>query len=76
MPPSQYRVLFFTAKEWVQLEAEAILTGQSPREFLAAREDDEIVLVREEPVGHGQLVLLKSDSEETETTKDTHHGTA
>lgn len=61
-----YRLLCFTDRQWAQLEAESILAGQSPRDRIAEREGMEVVLIREEPVQHGQLVLLKTDSQRAE----------
>ena len=61
--PTEYRLLFFSEKAWAQLEAESIVAGKSARELIAEREQAVVVLVRHEPVDHGELVLLRPRSE-------------
>lgn len=58
---SDYRLLLFTSKARARLEAEAILAGLTPSDLLTEQEEGEIVLIREEPVGDGLLVLVKTD---------------
>lgn len=67
--PSEFRLLSFTEKAWAQIEAEAILAGKSTRELMAEREGAEVVLMREEPVDHGQLVLFKVRPEKSQTRR-------
>lgn len=64
-----YRLVLLTNKKWAQLEAEAILAGQSPHELIAERERMEVVLTRNEPVRHGQLILLKTGPEKTQARR-------
>ena len=66
--PTEFRLLFFPEKKWAQLEAEAIIAGKSPRELVAQREKAEVVLIRDEPVDRGHLVLLKVASQESDTS--------
>lgn len=61
-----HQLLYLSDKEWAQLEAEAVLAGLSTRALLAEREQREVVLIRDEPVRHGRLVLLKAISGKTE----------
>jgi hypothetical protein len=68
--PSNYRLLFFSNREWSRLEAVATLAGRSLDELLAEREGMEVVLIREESVGHGRLVLLKTASDLERLTKE------
>lgn len=67
--PSEFQLLFFTQKAWAQLEAEAIVSGKSARELVAEREEAEVVLIRDEPVDRGQLVLLRARSEQSKARR-------
>lgn len=66
---SELRLRFFTQKAWAQLEAEAIIAGQSTRELIAEREKAEVVMMRREPVDNGQLVLLRPNAETSQSRK-------
>lgn len=72
-PPSEsmsnYRLILIRDREWAQLEAEAIISGRSSRELLAEREQMEVVLIRDEPVEHGQLVLFKTSPKNTKVNQ-------
>ena len=56
--PTDYRLLFLHPKQWAQVEATAILVHQTPRELLSEREQAPIILIRDEPVQNGKLILL------------------
>ncbi len=73
--PSNYRLLFFSNREWTRLEAVATLAGRSLDELLAEREGMEVVLIREESVGHGRLVLLKTVSDFERLTREASEST-
>lgn len=57
--PTEFRLLFFTEKAWARIEVESIVAGKSTIELIAEREQAAVVLMRHEPVDHGQLVLLR-----------------
>ena len=58
-PPTDSRLLFIPPRQWAELEAEAILADKSIRDLLAEREGAPVVRIRDEPVQHGKLVLLR-----------------
>ncbi len=62
-PPTDSRLLFIPPRRWTELEAEAILADKSIRDLLAEREGAPVVRIRDEPVQHGKLVLLRIDRE-------------
>lgn len=62
-PPTDYRLVFLPRSQWTQLEAEAILKDTSVRELLVEREGAPVERIRDEPVQHGKLVLLRTSSE-------------
>lgn len=63
-----YHLLSLSKRQWLELEAEAILAGKSPHEQLAEREQAEVILIRDEPVEHGKLTLLKTNLENPEAS--------
>ena len=56
--PADYRLLLFHPREWAQVEAAAIRADQTPQELLSECEQAPIILIRDEPVQGGKLILL------------------
>ncbi len=61
--PTDYRLLFVPPKQWAELEAESARADKSPRELIAERENAPVERIRDEPVQHGKLILLRIDRE-------------
>lgn len=60
-----YRLVFLHPRQWAQVEVAAILAHQSTRELLSKREQAPIILIRDEPVQDGKLVLLRKPLTDT-----------
>lgn len=58
-PPTDLRLVFVPPWRWAELEAEAALADRSIRDLLAELEGAPVVRIRDEPVQHGKLVLLR-----------------
>lgn len=60
--PTRYRLLFFHPRQWAQVEAAATRAHQTPRELLSEREAAPVILICDEPVQDGKLVLFPKPS--------------
>ena len=57
--PTDYRLVFLPPKQWAQLEAEALLADKTCSELLSEREQAPVVLICDERVQGGKLVLFR-----------------
>lgn len=60
-PPTNSRLLFIPPRQWSELKGKALRANKSISDLLAEQEGAAVDRIRDEPVQHGKLVLLRVD---------------